>query len=150
MVNKIFTRIVIASCITLSGGIATVAALAGSGAIHLTNENKRYKCNFYNYDGAFLYSCLVEPSHTAVYRGRTPVRPADEDYSYQFTGWDHELTTITHDTKFTAEFDAKRRDYCVTFINYDSTLLYTTYVPRFLPMRAHIRTDMGLIGNLEL
>ena len=124
MLKKFLIIGLIASCATLSGGIGTVAALSVTGQVSLTNEEKTYRCSFYNYDGTLLYVTNVKPSYSAVYRGVTPKKEADLDYYYEFVGWDKELTTVLEDTSYIAQFAQKTRDYHIKFVNYNHNVLY--------------------------
>ena len=40
------------------------------------------------------------------YDGLTPVKPADEKYTYEFIGWDKEVVKVTKDETYTAQFKA--------------------------------------------
>lgn len=65
---------------------------------------RKFTVIFQNYDGQFLESDQVTYGETAVYFGTTPVRPGDEATTYVFDKWDKDLTNITLDTVFTAQF----------------------------------------------
>lgn len=84
---------------------------------------------FKNWDGSYLYSAVVKHGESAVYRAAAPVRVANEDYTYTFTGWDKSLSNVTADTVYTAKFKAVPvPKYKVEFRNWNGALLYTTYV----------------------
>ncbi len=89
---------------------------------------RSYIVNFFNYDGTFLYSDLVEYQRPAYYEGDTPTRPDDEMYTYTFSGWDRDLTCITEDLKVFASYEKELRKFDCTFRNYDGTELYKTQV----------------------
>lgn len=60
----------------------------------------------------------------------TPVKPADAQYSYVFSGWDPELTegeTVTGDMTFVARFTGELNSYEITWIAGDDT-----YVEHYL------------------
>ncbi|MFA7111482.1 MAG: hypothetical protein WC174_03865, partial [Bacilli bacterium] len=88
----------------------------------------QYLCTFNNYDGSFLYSTTVNYGEDVEYFGETPTKKSSDSESYNFIGWDKELTNIKEDTTFTALFAAKKDEYTCTFKNYDETILYTTSV----------------------
>src|SRR5574344_1181949 len=50
------------------------------------------KVEFVNFDSSLLYSDNVEFGGDAVYQGKRPSRPSDDEYAYTFTGWDKPLT----------------------------------------------------------
>ena len=123
-----FKRIIVGLTMSVAVATGSLSGLAATGKVSLTDENKAYNCTFYNYDDTVLYTCEVAPTHTAIYRGKTPLRPSDEIYNYEFIGWDKPTHTIREDESFTALFTKKRRDYETKFLNYDGSLLYSTYV----------------------
>jgi len=60
-----------------------------------------------NYDGNVLYT--VEGNAGAEYpeyAGETPVKPADEEYKYVFTGFDEGVVDVEGNVTFTAQFKA--------------------------------------------
>ena len=108
-------------------------------------EAAKYKVNFVNYDNAILQSDIeVEYGATPEYKGKMPEKPADEQYTYEFSGWqkvtrveesnlsglldiffmkaiaaEAPLTTgivpVTEDTTYQAQFTAIPKGYTVTF-----------------------------------
>ena len=44
------------------------------------------------------------------YDGLTPVKPADEKYTYEFIGWDKEVVKVTKDETYTAQFKAIEKE----------------------------------------
>ena len=52
---------------------------------------------------------------TPVYNG-TPTKPATAQYAYTFAGWDKDITTVTDNETYTAQFDQVLRSYTVTWI----------------------------------
>ena len=44
------------------------------------------------------------------YDGLTPVKPADEKYTYVFIGWDKEVVKVTKDETYTAQFKAIEKE----------------------------------------
>jgi len=71
------------------------------------NETIReYIVNFINWDGTLLYSTTVKAGENAVYIGKTPEKPDDEEYTYVFSGWDKSMNCIKAETVFQAQFEA--------------------------------------------
>ena len=65
-----------------------------------------YHVTFQNYDGTVLYEVDVLEGDTAVYQGQTPKKPADDDYTYSFNGWDKTLTNIGCNITAVATYEA--------------------------------------------
>lgn len=127
MKTSIFAKLIVWGSIALSVVTAGVITLSATGAVRVTNPNLTYSCKFYNYDDTFLYSCNVAPTHDAVYNGPMPERADTLHSRYLFKGWDNNLENITENKVFHALFQEKKKDYLVTFVNYDGTLLYENY-----------------------
>lgn len=89
-----------------------------------------YLVRFMNYDGTELYK-------EAVTKGNDAEDPVEEEYidapskpntdtvHYVYDGWNGELTNITSNKVFTAKY---AESYRVRFLNYDSTILQTSFV----------------------
>ena len=50
-----------------------------------------------------------------VYNG-TPSKQSNSQYSYNFIGWDKEITTVNGDARYTAQFTEIRNNYTVSFV----------------------------------
>ena len=76
--------------------LLSVLALAATmlGACAPTGDDTEYKVTFANYDETVLFTDTVKAGETAVYEGETPTRPADDEYTYTFSGWDKTLTNV--------------------------------------------------------
>ena len=57
------------------------------------------------------------------YNGETPKKEADEQYTYEFSGWSPEIKPVAGDTTYYAIFDKKPNEYTITWKNYDGTIL---------------------------
>ncbi len=66
-----------------------------------------YLITFVNWDGTELQSTQVATGTMPEYNGEMPVRPNDEQYTYIFKGWTPELTEVTADAVYTAEFTSE-------------------------------------------
>jgi len=87
---------------------------------------EKVTATFKNYDGAILWSTEIEKGASVEYKGPTPTRESTDPRikEYKFTGWDKELTNISEDTVFTAQYSEVVNEYSVTFKNYDGTILF--------------------------
>ncbi len=84
-----------------------------------------YTITFNNYNNALLQTVQVPYGETPVYTGETPVKPADEETSYDYIGWTPELVTVTGDATYTATYKSSLNAYTITFKDEDGTVLET-------------------------
>ena len=70
-----------------------------------------YTVTFVNTDGTILATQLVNQGESAVYSGKTPTKICDDQYHYEFNGWDKALSNITANTTITAVFTAIDHSY---------------------------------------
>ena len=54
---------------------------------------------------------------TPEYNGATPTKASTNQYSYTFTGWSPEITTVTGNATYTAQFSNTLRTYTITWRN---------------------------------
>ncbi|MBR0230356.1 MAG: S-layer homology domain-containing protein, partial [Erysipelotrichaceae bacterium] len=65
-----------------------------------------------NYDGTVLeLDEQIEVNNMPVYNGETPVRPNDDEYEYEFSGWDPEINTVSEDITYTATYTSTSHVY---------------------------------------
>lgn len=93
-------------------------------------KEKTFVITWQNYDGTPIKSYKYDVSEgedveveyrvtygtMAEYNGSNPTRPADVDYTYDFTGWSPELGKVTSDVTYTATYEKKQIKYTVTFV----------------------------------
>lgn len=65
-----------------------------------------YTVKWNNYDNTNLETDYCTYYQMPTYDSATPVRPADEEYTYEFIGWDKEVVRVTGDAVYTAQFKA--------------------------------------------
>ena len=82
---------------------------------HSTNK---YLITWKNYDGSVLKEEEVEYGSVPAYDG-TPEKPADEQYTYSFAGWDITPVSVTGPATYTATYSSEIRSYSVTFFDED-------------------------------
>lgn len=63
-----------------------------------------------------------------MYKGKTPTKESDSQYTYSFSGWDKSLESIQEDTTFTAEFTDSLNSYTITWKLEDGTVLQESSV----------------------
>lgn len=93
-------------------------------------EGKFYLVTFYNYDGTRLIRPAYYPYGTeARTPDFTPVRVADNGYTYTFKGYNYsqdEISCVTKRMAIIAEYEATEREYSVTYMNGNGTILQTS------------------------
>ena len=67
-------------------------------------EETYYHVTFLNYDETLLYEVDVLEGTEAIYQGETPIREEDDEFTYEFNGWDQELTSVLSDITTKAEY----------------------------------------------
>ena len=72
----------------------------------IPEPEQTYSISFLNYDGTELQSDELEYGQTPSYQGETPVKPADAQYTYTFSGWTPEIVAVTEDATYTATYSA--------------------------------------------
>ncbi len=84
---------------------------------------RSYTVTWLNWDGAELgkETCLY--GATPAYKGATPARPATEQYTFSFTGWSPDITAVTGDVTYKAQFKQTENTYTVTWKSDDGTEL---------------------------
>lgn len=84
-----------------------------------TNE---YVIRFVNYNNRLLQQTNVEFGKHPEYMGAVPEKDAEDKYTYTFAGWSPEITSVTGDTTYTAQFNAVPRVYSL-MLNLDEGIL---------------------------
>ena len=64
-----------------------------------------YTVTWKNYDGTELATTAVEYGKVPAYTGDTPAHPEEQHYTYKFAGWSPELSAVTSDVTYTAQFE---------------------------------------------
>ena len=82
----------------------------------------KYTITFKNGDDVLLQS-QVAYGETPKYTGETPVKPADEKYTYTFDGWNEDIVPVTEDATYTAKFAEEKILYTISFKNDDGTVI---------------------------
>ncbi|MBQ9296199.1 MAG: hypothetical protein IJ204_03300 [Paludibacteraceae bacterium] len=70
-----------------------------------TESKRSYRIKFVQPDGTTtLQSSMVEYNTIPAYTGETPVKEADDDYVYTFSGWTPAVAAVTGDQTYTATY----------------------------------------------
>mgnify|MGYP004649272133 CR=1 FL=1 len=73
----------------------------------------KFDIKFVNYDGTVLRNGKVDYGIKPVFDGDEPTRPSDDSCEYTFSGWSPEISEVTADATYTAQFTEKaHRFYC--------------------------------------
>ncbi|MBR0139075.1 MAG: leucine-rich repeat protein [Firmicutes bacterium] len=67
---------------------------------------KTFLITFVNPDGTELFSDEFDYGTEPVYGGEDPTMDDDEEYTYEFTGWDPNIAEVTEEAVYTACYDA--------------------------------------------
>lgn len=85
----------------------------------------QYTITWKNWDGTVLKTEQVPYGTTPVYSGETPTKVGNAQYSYTFTGWTPEITAVTGNAEYTAQFQESVNTYTVTWQDANGTVLET-------------------------
>ena len=69
-----------------------------------------YHITFVNDDNSLLFELDVLEGETATYGGETPIKEEDDEFTYEFIGWDKDLSSIHHNLTTRAEYKAVAKE----------------------------------------
>lgn len=93
-----------------------------------TENIKSYDIVWKNEDGTVLDTKQVPYGETPAYSGETPTKEGDAQYTYTFTGWNPEVTSVTGSAVYTAVFKRTVNQYTITWKNEDGSVLKSEQV----------------------
>lgn len=88
----------------------------------------RYIISFVNDNRDVLQTSEFEYGQMPTYNGTTPIKPANAQYTYTFTGWDKEISAVADNETYTAVFSCIVNKYTITFVDENGTTLQTSEV----------------------
>ncbi|MCR4615566.1 MAG: InlB B-repeat-containing protein [Clostridiales bacterium] len=80
-----------------------------------TPITRKYNVTFKNYNGDILQESEWDYDATPEYKGQTPVKPEDEYATYAFTEWSPEISTVTGEAVYIAQFTTEYKSYTYRF-----------------------------------
>ena len=90
-------------------------------------EEKKFAISWKDYDGSPILDANNNPvvyylpyGATPKYLSTNPIRPADVDYTYNFTGWSPAFAPVTGDQAYTATYSKEQIKYTIIFKFVDS------------------------------
>ena len=87
-----------------------------------------YTVEFKNYDGSVIATQTVAEGEAATPPPIMPERESDAQYTYTFSGWDTDFSSVTDNLVITALYDKTLNKYTVTFVDADGKVLDTQSV----------------------
>ena len=109
---------------TFAGWTPEIVAATGNATYTATYNStiNTYIITFKNGDEV-LQSTEVEYGIVPTYNGTTPTKPGDAQYTYSFTGWDHEIVAVTENATYSAIFNSTINKYTITFLDDNGSVL---------------------------
>ncbi len=109
---------------SFSGWTPAVVAVTGNQIYKATYSKtlRKYAITFKDGDGKTLQTVQVDYGKVPAYSGATPTKAMTAEYSYTFNNtWSPALSSVKGDATYTAQFNATKRKYTVTFYGHDGT-----------------------------
>lgn len=101
--------------------IATDCTITGN----FQSSKQKYLITFENEDGTVLQTGMVAYGEIPSYEGENPTKASSTGFTYTFSGWTPELTGVTENATYQAEFSSVERLYTINFKNDNGEELQT-------------------------
>ena len=116
-------------CTLIAGGGTYIFTYTiSTHMLEVVYVGSEFKVTFVDWDGTVLKTEVVEPGGSATAPNVTLSRPADDGYTYVWTGWDMDFTNVIAPLRVTAVYKATPKMYTVTFKNWNGAVLKTQSV----------------------
>ena len=95
-------------------------------AVEIATTLNKYRVTFVDEDGTVLKAAVAYDYGTPaadIERPADPVKPATQQYTYTFAGWDQPIAAVTEDVTYAAVYTSAVNKYRVTFADEDGTVL---------------------------
>ena len=99
-----------ASSTNSSSSSSSASSSSSSSSSSSQKQDVYYTVTFLNYDETPLQEVRVLEGEEARYTGETPTREADNEFTYEFDGWDKDLTNITSNVTTKATYKAVAKE----------------------------------------
>ena len=102
---------------TFAGWFPELSAVTGDRTYtaRYTASPRKYAVTFKNYDGQVLQQSEWPYGAVPAYSGAAPVKPEDEYAVYSFAGWSPEVSEVTGEAAYTAQFSPEYKFYTYKF-----------------------------------
>ena len=88
-----------------------------------TSTTNVYTYKFVNYNNEVLKEETVKYGTLPTAPETNPTKPATEEFTYNFVGWDKEIVKVTGDVVYTAVYEEVKNKYTYKFVDFDGTVL---------------------------
>ena len=107
--------------VTYKVGATVFIDANGDNDLYAVWQVKTYTVTWVNWDNKELEKDKDVPyGATPKYDGKEPTKAGNAQYSYKFTGWNPEVSEVTGDITYTAQFEEVTNKYTVTWVNWDN------------------------------
>ncbi len=112
---------------TFTGWAPEVSSVTGdvTYVAQFSSELRSYTVTWKDGDSTLETDANVPYGTMPEYNGTTPTKASDAQYNYTFSGWAPEVSSVTGDVTYVAQFSSELRSYTVIWKNYDGTILET-------------------------
>lgn len=116
---------------TFAGWSPEIAPVTGEATYTAAYSNtvNDYTIEFVDEDGTVLQSEVLPYGETPSFKGETPTKAADAQYTYTFSDWDKAIEMVTGNATYTAVYSKVVNNYEVIFADEDGTVLQKETLP---------------------
>lgn len=87
------------------------------------SDIRLYNIVWQNYDGSILDQEYYQYGEIPSYKGETPSKVSDSQYSYIFSGWSPTIQNVSADATYVAQYNGALNSYTIIWKNYDGSIL---------------------------